>query len=540
MKKGVKRLPAIISILAVIILLPEAGPASDTTEDISMSGLLVNWVKMLGGLPWQRRAAREVMEGLPDPEIQVPVPDSQTIYGWVADLCADDHREMGTPEGRRSEDYIADRFREFGLEQVTKEPLDITLWRARKWKLTVHDQGREIEIPSFYMSKTAFTGPEGITAPMVYVDKGFVSRNFTRSKVEGKIVVADVPFAVFPLGAMLDLLGGGYCLYDPDNTIKWNTRLTMIFARVNMVGGTAEGMTTSMDVFWKAHKLGAAGVVFILSNMPSNSNSHSGPDDDFIKPLPGLWVGKFDGHELRPLAQKGASAALVLQGDTEPAVAHNVWGVLPGRSDSIIMINSHHDTPFKGATEDGTGVGMVLAQAWAWSQVPEQKRDKTLVFVTTTGHFYNTKGSYTFARNHEHDLMKRVDVLLCLEHLAAKQVREQGREFAFTGRPATAFLFTSPNKHVIAGVMKTLEDHPLQRTVAIPSNLLTQWPPTEVTGFLKVREVNVVSWITCPYYLLSAEDTLDKIEVEALGPNAEAVTGLVAAYMRMESSRFIP
>ena len=30
-------------------------------------------------------------------------------------------------------------------------------------------------------------------------------------------------------------------------------------------------------------------------------------------------------------------------------------------SEEMVMISSHHDSAFKGATEDGTGVAMVLA-----------------------------------------------------------------------------------------------------------------------------------------------------------------------------------
>jgi hypothetical protein len=30
----------------------------------------------------------------------------------------------------------------------------------------------------------------------------------------------------------------------------------------------------------------------------------------------------------------------------------NVWGILPGKSDDTILVTSHHDSPFEGASED--------------------------------------------------------------------------------------------------------------------------------------------------------------------------------------------
>jgi hypothetical protein len=50
--------------------------------------------------------------------------------------------------------------------------------------------------------------------------------------------------------------------------------------------------------------------------------------------------------------------------------------------------------------------------------------------------------------------------------------------------------------------------------------------------------MGLLSWISQPYYLLSAEDTLDKIEVRELSRIAETITGLVKTYMALESEKF--
>ena len=298
-----------------------------------------------------------------------------------------------------------------------------------------------------------------------------------------------------------------------------------------------EDIQVPWDVYWRACRHGARGVVLILSNMPTNSCTHFGPYDARMKPIPALWVGKYDGQRLRSLAARGAEANLTLVGEERRGVTHNVWGVLPGESEGTIVIHSHHDAPFQGATEDGCGMGQVLAQARAWSRVPRGERPKALLFLSTAAHFYGPAlGTYEFVRKHMDDILAKTDVMICMEHLGAKQVSEENREFSPSGELATTWVMTSPNRYVIAGLMKLLRRQRLKRTVAVPYNFIAPVPTTDAFPYPFV-DVGFLSFISQPYYLLNAEDTLDKIEVDELGPIAACITDLVKTYMALGSDK---
>ena len=160
---------------------------------------LKSYASLFTGYQRQKRAALRLVDSLPTLPLDVTSPDSDTIYGWIEGLCATPHRRAGTPEGHRAEDYVADMFARFGLERITKEPIEMTVWDPHRWSLTVTGPpGEAVEIPCFGVVNTEFTGPQGVTAPMVFVPRPWLPGALRTKNVKGKIVVADVPFPNIP------------------------------------------------------------------------------------------------------------------------------------------------------------------------------------------------------------------------------------------------------------------------------------------------------------------------------------------------------
>ena len=492
------------------------------------SDTLLSLFKRLPSIWNMRRKAARMAESLPQYRGAVAVPDSETIYSWIEGLCETPHRRPGTPEGRRAEHWVARTLNELGLQDVSLDPIPMTLWTADKWSLTVEGES----IPSFYVLNTGFTGPDGVSAPLAFVGTG-AARDFRRADVSGKIVVADVPFPYLPVGFLMRLLRACYFLSDLDASVGLGYGQYLNFARQNFLGGDTADTAPAHDVYWQAHRRGAQAICLILRDQPSRSNTHYGPYDGIMKPMPGLWIGKHDGMRLRELAKNGAEATLRLQGSTEDGVTHNVWGVLPGQSDEVVLVTSHHDSPFQGATEDAAGVAQVLAQAWAWSRLPAERRPKTMVFVVDAGHFYGSIGAASFAATHK-ALLKRAGILITLEHLAAKEVQEREGEYVPTGQPAFTVMFTTPAPRVVAAVIKALRAKPAKATASIPADFFGPAPTSDALGYVLGSDVPVVSWIGCPYYLLDQHDTLDKVDKRELKPICETVTELVKTFMVME------
>ncbi len=532
------RLAVIISaiVLAGYIF---AGEHSDEAGELDMptgretnAHVIFRLVKSMPHFFSVRRAARRCEKNLPEVKILPTLPGSEEIYQYVRDVCATPHRRPGTPEGHRAEDYIAAKFREFGLSQVTREPINITVWNARNWKLKIEQAGKIIDFPCFYVVNTGFTGPRGVSGEMVYAGMGR-PKDFDKVDVKGKIVVAECTFPDFPVGRIKTIFNGGYYTSDPGNTLNRKTSQVLTFVRRNFPPQYIGQDPWEGSVYWQAYHRGALGLVLILNNHPGDTNSHYGPYDGVMKPLPALYVSSYAGERLRTLVANRAKATIVIEGAKKPGATHNVWGILPGLSEETIMVTTHHDSPFKGATEDGTGVAMVLAQAKAWSQAPLEKRKRTILFVCAAGHFYAGIGSEHFARKHKNDLMKNAIIDINLEHLAAKEVEDINGKFVPNGRLATTVIFVTENPVAIATAGRMCRRHQPPRTLVVPSTLLGPVPPGEGGHYHSIAGVDIIHWIGCPYYLLTAEDTLDKVDKNMLGPLAKAVTELVGTYMAM-------
>src|SRR3972149_4178206 len=69
------------------------------------------------------------------------VPSEDRIYGWIEQVFAQGVRRPGYPADRWAEQFCLERFREFGLENVRPEPVELPYWEARRWSLTVWSDG---------------------------------------------------------------------------------------------------------------------------------------------------------------------------------------------------------------------------------------------------------------------------------------------------------------------------------------------------------------------------------------------------------------
>ncbi len=493
---------------------------------VSTMDSLVRIAKALPDIRKHSRAADKLVNELQPLDVELPLPSNERMLSWIQEIASTPHRRPGTEEGRKAEDWAIERFKEIGLDNVQADPVPITVWTASRWSLHIEGEA----LASFFILNTGFTGSEGISAPLVYVGKGR-PQDFEKADVNGKIVVAETAFPPLPSGLLMKGIKACYHLSDPENELKLGDVQYLNFVRRNFVGGSASvEEAPDREVYWQAVKHGAVGICLILKSQPSGSNSHYGPYDGLMKPMPGLWIGKFEGDTLRRAAKKNANATIVLQGEQKPGEMRNVWGVLPGVSEETILMTSHLDSPFQGAVEDASGIAQVLAQAEAWSKIPMEQRPRTLVFVAGSGHFYGSEGGHAFASTHK-ELMQRTRILLTLEHLGGKEVREQGRSYQETGRLALSVLFTTPDPAVIATVKKALSTHPTRMSAAIPSTLFGPVPTTDAMGYVLESGVPVISWIGCPYYLLDEHDTLDKIDAASLQDFSKAVGELVKLHM---------
>jgi len=268
---------------------------------MSKKKFLINLIKLIPKMKQMRKRVEEILLNLSDPKHQVEAPSLETIKTDLEVICKEPHRRIGTKQGNIIENFLESKLKELGLESIKKEPIDIVNWVATNWKLIISEDREQIEVPCFYVLNTGFTDNEGIEASLVYVGTG-QKKDFKNIDIKGKIVVADIEFPTMPFGKLMKL-AKPYYISDPTNIIDETTELILTFALSNFPPQPLGGKPREDSVYWRAFNGGALGLILILRDYPSNVNSHWGPYDGVMKPIPALYVGKYDGIKVRELAQ---------------------------------------------------------------------------------------------------------------------------------------------------------------------------------------------------------------------------------------------
>ena len=500
--------------------------------------MIANLMNLIPKMKELREKTEEILPTLQKPKLQVLAPDSETIENDLRRICSVPHRRIGTEEAHEIENYLEKTVKELGLENVKKETFEVINWVGTDWKLSIEANNETFEIPCFYVLDTEFTEKKGITAPLIYVGTGS-KRDFKKTDVKGKIVVADIEFPTFPVGKIVKM-AEPYYVADPQNSFDETTEMILTFVLSNFPPQALGGKPREDSVYWRAVRAGALGLILLLRDYPTNINSHWGPYDGSMKPLPALYVGKYDSMKVRELTKaENSQGTLILTGYKEISKANNIWGILPGQSEEMYMLSTHTDSAFEGASEDGIGVAMVLAQLRAWSKIPKEQRPKSLLFVLTAGHLYGGIGAELFAKKYRDTLLKKVIVDINLEHMCAKEVEEdpETHNYRFTNNLAIGAVFISHDENLVAHTTKAFKEHNIERMLLIPENFFNTPPIGEAGHFAIHSGLKVIHWIRSPYYLLTAEDTLDKIAMDKLHPTAQCVTDLINSLMQLSTKR---
>ncbi|MEM2507508.1 MAG: M28 family peptidase [Nitrososphaeria archaeon] len=428
------------------------------------------------------------------------VPSTDEIFSWIEEMVALSvppyYRRSGTIGDAKVRQYLFDKFVEFGLQDVRIEPVEFVRRWYDEWSLTIN--GREI--PCFFMRECAFT--HGITAEVVYAGETVEEED----NVEGKIAIVDVRFADLDPSLIAYF---SYFVYDPGDTMKGLSH-PAVWVPINMP-----------DAYINASMLGAVGFVGILKDYLPNSNNFY-PDVSVMVPpiIPAVWVSREDGSNIKEILNNTTEpmyATLKVNGSVdENAVSGNVVGVLPGKTDDIIIICSHHDSAFYGAVQDASGTSVVLAIAKYFAKIPRALRNKTLVFVIDCNHFDwdYPKGCKKFIERHP-ELIEKTLVAIGIEHIA-KDFDIINGELVYTGYVEPRGLFAPKNPLLIRFAEKAIVKNNLVRTLLIQ----TESPlgiPGEPQGYYNVG-VPIYSLISGPEWLFDLKDTLDKVAKDQLVP----------------------
>ncbi len=452
--------------------------------------------------------------------------DNQAVFSsdemmtWIRDMAAFGARRAGSPGGLANENYLVAKLTEFGLNNIRKEPIPVEYYRPEKSLVEIDTGAGYKPFNARWIPYCRFTPDEGLESQLVFADSGAFSHT---ADWTGKVVVTDIEFPTLDV-ALLGKFAMGK--HDPDNSIK-------------DVNHPATWVRLGWHLYRKAFERGAIGFIGILKDQPGGSYRMYAPygfkeKDILDKPLPGFWVSRNDGAEIRKLARAGANVRLTLTGERTQSVSHNVVGEISGETDESVILHCHHDSPFVSPVEDASGCSVILALARHFAGRATPRRNIIVLF--TAGHFYGSIGTRRFIEDHAVDVVPNVALEITVEHVAKEAVENETGELVESGRTEGTGVFLPFNQAMIDAVLVNLKDNGVDRSFLLPpEGPLGPYPPTD-GGDWYPTGVPPVNFISNPVYLLNAEDDFHWVDQPRLAKVAGAVAGIVEATEKLSKA----
>jgi hypothetical protein len=438
---------------------------------------------------------------------------SDEMMTWIREMAAFGARRSGSPGGLANEDYLVAKLTEFGLANIRKEPILVEYYRPDKLLVEI-DKGAGFKpFNAQWIPYCRFTPADGVESQLVFAD----SRAFSHSADwTGKVLVTDIEFPILDVALIGKFAMGKH---DPDDSLK-------------DVKHPATWVRLGWHLYRKAFERGAIGFIGILKDQPGGSYQMYAPygfkeKDILDKPLPGFWVSRDDGSEIRKLARSGANVRLTLTGERTPSVTHNVVGEISGEIDESVILHCHHDSPFVSPVEDASGCSVILALARHFARGAKPRRNIIVLF--TAGHFYGSIGTRRFIEDHAVDVVPKVALEITVEHVAKEAIENEAGELVESGRAEGTGVFLPFNQAMIDAVLVNLKDNGVDRAFLLPpEGPLGPYPPTD-GGDWYLTGVPLVNFISNPVYLLNSEDDFHWVDQSRLAKVAGAVAGIVDA-----------
>jgi hypothetical protein len=284
-------------------------------------------------------------------------------------------------------------------------------------------------------------------------------------------------------------------------------------------------------------KAGALAVILGWTDISDgNAADQYTPFSRPLQNIPGLWVGRDTGSKLRNLAASGAKATLTLEAEIIPDTpTDTLIATLPGASpDEAILVNTHTDGP--NAIEENGGLG-ILALAKYFAQVPKDQRQRTLVFVLTTGHFAGPwVPSIRGVIDKHPDLIKRAVAAVTIEHLGCREWADDASfHYKATGENELAVAL-SPHQSAANVLLECLQGSGNRRNAVVN--------PIKVGflgegGALARAGVPTIGYMPMPNYLLAGprDGCIEKVSPALLHSQIEVFAKVIHAFDKMPAAQ---
>lgn len=311
-------------------------------------------------------ALPEVAEPYYDYEKVLQEVNPEAIMEHIVYLSSLGSRVTGYPGSYKASEYIAEKFRDYGLEPLNGnyfQDYRITVPLERGASITVLPEGPVLKAYALWPNgvQTCRTPSEGLEGPLLYAGEG---------------TLRELSEAAQHLGIDLE---GSIVLMEFNSMQDWIT----------------------MDNWVKAASFGARAIIFIA---PKDANRLEAESKYLKTPinLPRLYINETDGLRLKALAQAGLSIRVRIDLDMryDDIIARNVIGVIKGSDfpDDVIIFSAYYDCwsivpSLAPGADEASGIATLLELARFFAS---HRPRRTLWFVAFSGHWQAMAGAREF------------------------------------------------------------------------------------------------------------------------------------------------
>jgi Zn-dependent M28 family amino/carboxypeptidase len=298
---------------------------------------------------------------------------SPDLYTNLEALCDLGSRFAGTPGEIQARDFIADKFRAYGLTHVRLDPFEyLGWWRGSCLLQVVAPVQRAFDAISLVYSPS--TPPGGLRVPIVDLGLG-TKKEYTckGDSLAGKLVLC---------------------------------------SSANPEEGQAPHRR---EKYGRAVSAGAVGFVY-MRHLPGGLSETGSLRPGRLGEIPAVAVSYETGFALKRQIEKGEVAvSLDVQNESHPTTAWHVLGDVPGQTDEVILVGAHYDGHdiSQGAMDDASGTCLVLELARLFAPLCGQLH-RTIRFMGIACEEMGVLGSASFVETHP-DQMASIAMMINLD-----------------------------------------------------------------------------------------------------------------------------
>jgi hypothetical protein len=288
-------------------------------------------------------------------------------------------RNAGTQGHVEAQDWLEDYFRQYGLEDIRRERMQLpTQWHPQSYEITFTGGGQSFQLESARPARLGeSTPPQGLEWELVWAGQGLPA-DFMGKDVRGKaVLIQDIPLP-----------------------------------------GEINHSIRNEESVQRAFELGAA-AVGIMYGVSDNFSIW-----EVVGGGPGFNIGYADGRRLLDLLGEGQTVRVTYKLDVDMVdglEGAHVWGTLPGMTDEDITIVAHLDGYFHSALDNGSGLAVMVGLVDYFASRPRTERRRNIRFAGTVGHHGGGPGTASLAEQ-----LGNTAVLINLEHVAMARTKYWG------------------------------------------------------------------------------------------------------------------